>query len=224
LLNRAARYFPILREIRELVDLQNGVRVLEVGSGSLGLGEFWRHPFVGCDVSFAELPHAPMRAVRCSGSQLPFADQFFDVVVVSDVMEHVPPDCRENVISEALRVSRAVAVFGYPCGALASALDRKLHERYLSRKVAPPIWLEEHMMHPFPDKELFSEPHAGWKVKSAPNESLDFHYRMMRMEMYRPLDYLFRLGLRIMPGVIETLLRRADREPSYRRIFVLSRQ
>lgn len=224
MLNRAARYFPILREIRQLVDLQNGVRVLEVGSGSIGVGEFWRHAFVGCDVTFPGRPHPPMRAVRCSGSQLPFADQFFDVVVVSDVMEHVPPDWRENVISEVLRVSRAVAVFGYPCGVLAKALDSKLHDRYLNRNMAPPIWLAEHMMHPFPDEQLFSEPPAGWKVKSVPNESLDFHYQMMQMEMYFPLNYLFRLGLRVMPGVIEKLLRRVDREPSYRRIFVLSRQ
>jgi hypothetical protein len=139
-------------------------------------------------------------------------------------MEHVPPDWRDDVVSEVLRVARAVAVFGYPCGPAAFALDRRLHEQYLSRKVAPPIWLEEHMMNPFPDGELFSKPRTGWKVKSVPNESLDFHYRMMQMEMYRPLDYLFRVGLLVIPSVIEKLLRRVDREPSYRRIFVLSRQ
>jgi len=213
-----------LREIHQLIDLQNGCRVLEVGAGFIGLGEFWARPFVGCDVSFTERPRAPMRAVRCSGSQLPFADQSFDVVVVSDVMEHVPPDRRESVVSEALRVSRAVAVIGYPCGPAAFALDRKLREQYLSRKMTPPTWLDEHMMHPFPDGELFSELPGGWKVKVIPNEGLNFHYRMMRMEMYRPLDYLFRLALLVIPGAIEMFLRRMDREPSYRSIFVLCRQ
>jgi SAM-dependent methyltransferase len=224
LLNRAARYFPILREMRELQELQNGCRVLEVGSGPIGLGEFWPHRFVGCDVRFPEPPHAPMIAVRCSGAQLPFADHSFDVVVVSDVMEHIPPESREIVISEALRVSRAIVVFGYPCGPSAQALDQKLREQYLRRNKTPPIWLDEHMMHSFPDAELFSELPGCWKVKSIPNESLAFHNRMMQLEMYSPLNYLFRVGLLLVPRLIEKLLRRADREPPYRRIFVLRRQ
>jgi hypothetical protein len=224
LLNRAARYFPILREIRGLVDLENGVRVLEVGSGSIGIGEFWRHSFVGCDVTFPGQPRAPMQAVRGSGSQLPFADGAFDIVVASDVLEHVPPDWRETVISEVLRVSRAVAVFGYPCGALARDLDAKLHERYVSRQLTPPGWLVEHMLYPFPDERLFSRTFDNWKVKSVANESLDFHYRMMRLEMYLPLNLLFQFALAVMPKAVERYLRRVDREPSYRKIFVLSRR
>jgi hypothetical protein len=224
LLNRAARYFPILREIRKLPVVENGCRVLEVGSGPIGLGEFWPHRFVGCDVSFPELPHAPMIAVICSGARLPFADHSFDVVVVSDVMEHIPPDGRLIVVAEALRVSRAMAVFGYPCGPSAQASDQRLREQYLYRKMAPPIWLDEHMMYPFPEAQLFSELPAGWKIRSVPNESLGFHSRIMRLEMYEPLNYLFRAGLVVAPRLIGKLLRRADRAPSYRMIFVLSRQ
>src|SRR4029077_4449592 len=120
-----------------------------------------------------------------------------------------------------LRVSRGVVVFGYPCGTSAHALDEKLREQYLGRKMPVPIWLEEHMLHPFPDGNLFSELPEGWKIKSIPNESLNFHFRMMQLEKYRVWDYLFRLGLLGMRRVIEKLLRRVDREPSYRRIFVL---
>ena len=164
-----------------------------------------------------------MMAVRCSGARLPFADRSFDVVVLSDVLEHIPPDGRSAVVSEALRVSRSMAVFGYPCGPSAQALDQKLREQYLYRKKTPPIWLDEHMMYPFPEAQLFSELPAGWKIRSMPNESLVFHNRMMQFEMSKPLNYLFRTGLLVAPRLIGKLLHRADREPCYRMIFVLSR-
>jgi SAM-dependent methyltransferase len=222
LLNRAARFFPILRELR--AQLPNGGAVLEVGSGSIGLGEFWANPFVGCDVFFPSRPVKNMRAVQCSGHQLPFKDGAFDAVVVSDVMEHVPPERRNVLVAEVLRVARRVVVFGYPCGPDAFALDQRLYRDYRSRKLSPPGWLEEHMLHPFPDQDLFVELPSPWKGKVIPNESLRFHYWMMRTEMVRLWNYLFRLLLMGVPGLVEQFLRRADREPSYRKIFVLTRQ
>jgi hypothetical protein len=222
LLNRAARFFPILRELRP--ELPTGGSVLEVGSGSLGLGEFWTGTFVGCDVTFSSRPVKNMHAVRGSGHQLPFEDEAFDAVVVSDVMEHVPPLARKQVVSEVLRVARKMAVFGYPCGPAAFELDQKLYHDYRTRNLSPPRWLEEHMLHQFPDENLFGELPAGWKSKVIPNESLPFHYWMMRTEMFRLWDYSFRLLLWAVPGLVERLLQRVDREPSYRKIFVLTRE
>jgi len=197
---------------------------LEVGSGSLGLGEFWTDPFVGCDVIFSSRPVKNMRAVQCSGHYLPFKDRAFDAVVVSDVMEHVPPEERREVVAEVLRVARKVVVFGYPCGPAAFQLDQKLYREYRSRNLPPPAWLEEHMLHPFPDEELWAELPAGWERKVIVNESLPFHYWMMKAEMLRLWDYSFRLLLLVMPGVVERFLQRVDREPSYRKIFVLTRE
>jgi SAM-dependent methyltransferase len=153
---------------------------------------------------------------------MPFKDGAFDVVVVSDVMEHVPPGQRKQVVAEVLRVARKKVVFGYPCGQAAFELDRKLYRDYLSRDLPPPVWLEEHMLHPFPDEDLLVELPAGWKREVIPNESLQFHYWMMRKEMFRPWDYSFRLMLRVMPGFVERFLQQANREPSYRKIFVLT--
>jgi hypothetical protein len=222
LLNRAARFFPILRELKR--HLPNGGTLLEVGSGSIGVGEFWKGSFVGCDVNFSGRPVSHMRAVQCSGHQLPFKSSAFDALVVSDVMEHVPPALRHCVVNETLRVARKVVVFGYPCGPEAFALDEELYRRYKTRNSPPPAWLEEHMMHPFPDEGLFSELPQGWMREVIPNETLEFHDWMMRTEMFRPWDYSFRLLLRIAPGLVENFLERANSEPSYRKIFVLTRE
>lgn len=221
MLNRAARFFPILQELKRQLPDQG--ELLEVGSGSLGLGEFWNRSFVGSDVGFTTRPVKHMRAVVCSGAQLPFRDRTFDAVVVSDVMEHVPPVLRKTIIDESLRVSRRIVVFGYPCGQAASKLDRKLYRDYQSKKLAPPVWLEEHMLHPFPDDSLFTDVPDGWTRRVIPDESLNFHYWMMRTEMFRSWNYAFRLALRMAPRLVEKALQLVNREPSYRKLFVLTR-
>jgi len=222
LLNRASRFFPILRALRSV--LATGGSLLEIGSGSLGLGEYWPGVFVGCDVAFAAHPVKNMRAVCCSGHRLPFQDRSFDAVVVSDVMEHVPPAQRTDVLAEAVRVARKLVIIGYPCGPAAFDLDQKLFREYQARDLVPPLWLEEHMLHPFPDENLLVKLPVGWKSDVIPNESLQFHYWMMKAEMSPLSNYSFRLALRTLPALVERLLQRADREPSYRKIFVLSRE
>jgi SAM-dependent methyltransferase len=222
LLSRATRYFPILEELSKHVG--GNCRILEIGSGTLGIGEFARVPFVGCDISFTAKPKKPMLPVISSAMQLPFATGSFDVVIASDVMEHVPPEQREKLIAEALRVARKGAVFGFPCGRDAFLLDQKLFSDYQRRGMPPPIWLEEHMQHPFPDRDLFRTAPNGWQLATRANESLRFHYWLMRREMWRPWRYAFRLALLLVPGVVRRVLRGFDEEPSYRTIYTLVRQ
>jgi hypothetical protein len=80
------------------------------------------------------------------------------------------------------------------------------------------------MLHPFPEEDLLARPLAGWKSRVFPNETLQFHQWMMRREMFRWWDRSFRLALKGMPGLVERALQRVNREPSYRKIFVLTRE
>jgi hypothetical protein len=139
------------------------------------------------------------------------------------VLEHVPPDKRQDVIGEALRVARKLVVLGYPSGPDAHSSDESLRADYVRRNLPIPDWLEEHMLYPFPTENLFLNLPSGWSKTILPNESLKFHYWMMRQEMRGPLNRLFRFALKLMPGVIEWLLRCVDVEPSYRKIVVLAR-
>jgi len=165
-----------------------------------------------------------MRPVIATATGLPFGDESFDAVVVSDVLEHVPPEHRAAVIQEALRVMRRVAVFAFPCGSQAFDYDRKLAETYDREQQIRPVWLQEHMQFSFPTEQLFEHLHRQWTVTTFGNENLDVHYWIMRKEMHRLWNYVFAIMLAALPGVVEYILRRADREPYYRRIVVVRRR
>jgi ubiquinone/menaquinone biosynthesis C-methylase UbiE len=222
LLNWAARYFPILRALKQHGLLESGT-ILEIGSGPFGIGTFRKVPFTGCDLAFSNKPQWPMTQLIASAADLPVADGSFDVVLASDVLEHIPPVLREQVIREALRVASRMVIFGFPCGEAAHNADKALKETYLRRKIDVPVWLEEHMDAAFPDPSLFRNL-QGWKVDQFSNESLQFHQWMMRREMNRNFVRITSRLARYFPWLVERWLRRADGEPSYRQIFLLTKQ
>lgn len=222
MLNWAARYFPILRVLKQ--QSAEGSSLLEIGSGPVGIGFFSRSRFIGCDIQFTMPPRSPMQAIVASATTLPFEDQSFDAVVASDVLEHVPPAQREVVIGEALRVARKIAVFGFPCGEPAAEYDRKLAEAYDRSPLGRPAWLEEHFRYlPFPTEDLFDKRQPEWRISSFDNENVAFHNWVMKREMHRTVVYLFMGLLLTIPRVIEFFLRWADRKPFYRKIVVLQR-
>jgi hypothetical protein len=221
LLNWAARYYPILRCLERHGLLSQG-NILEIGSGPVGLGRFRRVPFTGCDLSFPAPPKFPMTQLVASAAALPVADRSFDAVVASDVLEHIPPDLRGQVIKEALRVARKLVIFGFPCGQPAHDSDRSLMAFYSRAAMEPPAWLHEHMLAPFPDVELFNDL-PGWTVTQFGNESIQFHSWMVRREMHRPFRFLMRVCLYLAPSQVEAALRKRDAEPYYRQILEVSR-
>jgi SAM-dependent methyltransferase len=89
-----------------LASLPTGARVLDVGCGTLGLRAL--EPtldITGCDL--AERPTYPGRFVRADAAAgLPFADDEFDLVYCSSVIEHVAPMRRAAFAAEVRRVGR----------------------------------------------------------------------------------------------------------------------
>jgi SAM-dependent methyltransferase len=108
---RHGRFFVLTR-------LAPGARVLDVGCGQIGLrGLEPALEVTGVDI--AERPGYPGPFVRADASAgLPFADDEFDLVYCSSVIEHVPRSRRAAFASEVRRVGRGWLVqtpaFSFP--------------------------------------------------------------------------------------------------------------
>jgi SAM-dependent methyltransferase len=89
-----------------LAGVRPGMRVLDVGCGTLGL----RGLEPGLDVTGVDLvprPGYPGPFVQADATErLPFPDDAFDLAYCSSVIEHVAPERRERFAAEVRRVAR----------------------------------------------------------------------------------------------------------------------
>jgi len=77
---------------------------------------------------------------------LPFEDAAFDVVVASDVLEHIVPQDRSIFLAELLRVARRLVIFSFPSESSARAED-------LILSIIPDNkWLKEHRQQGLPSR------------------------------------------------------------------------
>ncbi|QQG38508.1 MAG: class I SAM-dependent methyltransferase [Candidatus Woesearchaeota archaeon] len=106
----APNYYVRLKKVIELVG--SGKRVLDIGCGDgfleLSLKKRFNEVY-GIDVNESDLiiarsinPEKKIHFVKSSATKLPLKNNFFDVVVCTEVIEHIKED--EKVISEIRRV------------------------------------------------------------------------------------------------------------------------
>ncbi len=152
--DRYDRYTAIAGVVRSA--LGDGAHlVLDVGdtAGYLALFEP-ELTVVGLDVELAPERLDGARPLVGDGTRLPFADDTFDAVVSSDVLEHVPPKLRETFLAELRRVSRELVVLAAPFDTPGVAGVEDIVRRYAGLALgAPQPQLEEHHDHGLPDLE-----------------------------------------------------------------------
>jgi len=219
----ALRYLPLVKILKEL-KLDNE-RILEVGSGSYGITPYLKKPIVGVDTSFSEPEYPLLKQVSGSAVNLPFSNNEFAVVILSDVLEHLPQKFRSPAINEAIRVSNQVVLVSGPFGKKAADQDKRLAE-YSQQKTG--------QLHPFFIEHLkFGLPEVEDIIKIAQQNkkvaevkivghffNLKWRERLMKIFVTnKKLQYYFYLkGL--MPSV--PFLLRQNQQPTYRQLILIS--
>jgi SAM-dependent methyltransferase len=97
--------------------IPDGVRtILDVGCGDGAitnrLAQDW--DVTGVDMSAAALAHVETNAVQASGTDLPFADGSVDLVLSTEMLEHLHPEDYRKAISEMRRVTRRYVLVTVP--------------------------------------------------------------------------------------------------------------
>jgi hypothetical protein len=217
-LDWALRYAPMV------VRARGSQTILEVGSGPQGLAHYLRDAaVVGTDIAFGEAPAPNLRAVIASAEALPFREAAFDIVVSSDMMEHLPEALRIPALREMLRVAARCALVGFPSGDTARRHDRAV-ERFARRiGIAQPRWLTEHLQHPYPTSAalLRLPPPSGWRARVLRNTNWRVHLAVVLLGLHWRMSRLLRGLDRI--GLVALLGPLLNRGETYREIIVLER-
>ena len=143
MIGETLRYYPICEELEAILPPEGSV--LDVGSRGRGIGLLFKGRFVGLDPGFAGTRHRQMIPVAGSVLHLPFRNGSFDVVVCSDVIEHLPPGDRPAAIRELVRVARLGVIVGFPFGEGAEQSDHYISRLYEGRGKPIPGWLKDHL-------------------------------------------------------------------------------
>ncbi len=215
--------YAIVAEVVDNLRERTPLRILDVGGwpGTL------RHFLPQDQVFVADLMGSDERFVRANGLALPFDTSSFDVVVTSDTLEHIAHDARFRFLSELLRVGSGLWVIGAPFDdpqvvraeeILQELIVARYHERYQ--------FIEEHRQHGLPDLDqtLAWLNEAGLTTVVLPNGYL-YHW-LVGTALFFLLQWRFddsELSNRVNAFYNSNFYRQDNREPSYRKIIVASK-
>ena len=106
-------YFPVyvekMRKVRQFLQTKRDLKILDVGCGEGVLVDEYRR--MGYDITGLDLNCSRPSVVRGSVLQMPFVDDYVDVVLCLDVLEHLNILDQPTAIAEIRRVLKPGGVF-----------------------------------------------------------------------------------------------------------------
>lgn len=150
----AMRYLPVVDYINSKFRIQNSeLKILEVGSGGLGIAPYLKMSMTGVDKEFEPPFHPMLKRVSGDATKLIFLNNSFDVVISMDMLEHLPKSLRQKAISEMVRVAQSAVVIGVPCGNVSALHDQWVQDSYKRQHGREFPFASEQLGFGLPEKE-----------------------------------------------------------------------
>src|SRR3989344_844655 len=92
----ALRYYPVVGQIKK-ANLEKS-KILEVGSGSLGIIPYLKREIDGVDIDFSGPQTRFLNKIKGEAIDLPFGKNSYDVAISVDVIEHLESEKRLKAI------------------------------------------------------------------------------------------------------------------------------
>lgn len=221
----ALRYLPVVKEIKK--NKLEDSRILEIGSGSLGITPYFKKKIDGYDINFSGPSSPYLNKIKGSADKLPFRKNYYDVVISVDVLEHLANSKRELAIYEILRVAKKLAIIVVPIGQLSEQQDRKLDEYWRKIFGNKNQFLREHTTNGLPRVEDIlvgidrSSRNLKKQAKVISRPILNLQVRNILMKTWisknKYLYYLYLKGYLLLLPILTHL----NFGNCYRRIFVI---
>lgn len=218
----ALRYLPVVHRIDKRES------VLEVGSGSLGIGPYLKRPFIGVDINFNGPVWPPMERLKASALNIPKPDNSVDIVVSMDMLEHLPSEQRGQAIEEMLRLAKKKVIIGVPIGKRAEKHDQLIDQLYRKTRGNQHKFLKEQTEYGLPEqaeivtalKKAAQKYHKNINITIIPNQNLSL--RLWLMKGWINQNFFVNVFFRKILLVAIPVMRHLNQAPVYRRIFFIT--
>lgn len=229
------------RDIREIVDIivqetgKNRLKVLDIGGFRIDAEErddlLLKEFLPGHDIYCLDLVQSTVPGyVQGDGTQLPFKENTFDVVVTSDVYEHVPPGEREKFLENLVQVVKpdGFVILGAPFYSKKNTLAENILFEYI-RKVlySEHEQLKEHIENRLPDADELKQwiKHKGLDFICFECGNLDSWLFMMIVKHYLiSIPYTERLYTMLDRFYNMSFYESDHQGEGYRKFFVITKE
>ncbi len=175
------RYIPVVNEIKKR-NLEDS-KILEIGSGSLGIVPYLKRNIDALDIDFSGPQTNYLHKIKGSADNLPFNNSSYEVTLSVDVLEHLKPQNRKRAILEQIRITNKLAVIVVPCGEESELQDKMLREKWNLLFKEKNQFFEEHIRYSLPKKN---------EILTYIEKSLIFFKRKAKVNSYANLNLVIR--------------------------------